>query len=322
VSSLKCLTLLSLAAVLSVGMPSALASADDTVASLSSQLMPEAQSGASVHTSLNSGEGLGARIFSKTDLIWTGQLNGPSLDRPFGTNYNAFQQNYGPMYVYHTLDTIHHFDSTNNVGLELSAKQDFGHAVPGRDGFMVEPGFTLNDPQFWFRHNGVIETSWLKIDAALNVFPGLTSYSREQDYMLFSTALDGTYHIKLPDYRWNAYFSTRVRPTFYSLGGQTPYWKHEQLFLSTGHFVGYHFTDNYELTSSSALDLNYYADGSGRFIRGDGYDDRTQLEFNYYTSNGLIRVGAYVQSLIAEPRLETSSVGIDLTINFLTAKSL
>jgi hypothetical protein len=291
----------------------------ETVASVFPGLMPTTGEGMEVSEEIGpfQEESVGEHILSHTDLYWTGQLNGPSLGTSMSRNYNPFQNDYGPMYLYHTIDAINYLGWSDTVGVEVSAKQDFGRAVPNREGWPVTPVFTANDPQIWYRHNGVLDLPFLRVDGALSLFPGVTDYSRTQDYMLLSTALDGTYHIKTASHPWNLYFTTRVRPTFYTRKSPYFYWKQEQVFFSTGHYLGYRFSDRFELAHSSALDFDYYTDGSGTFLRGNAYDDRHALQLNYYIPAGYGRIGAYVQGLIAHPALETSTVGIDLTINFL-----
>jgi hypothetical protein len=315
--------------------------AAETVASLAPQMVPErdAQIASNISTAAGPDTGVLSRALSKADLFWTGQLNGPSFNGPIDRNYNAFQNSYNPLYIYHTLDSIYHLDSSNSIGVELSAKQDVSAPLStfvALDGTTQTDGvtrldhtFTLNDPQFWIRHSGLLDSRWLKVDVALSVFPGLTDYSRNQDHALLSTALDGTYHVKIPDYRWNLYFTSRVRPTVYSQGGPFSTWKHEELFLSTGHYLSYHFNSSFELAHSTAFDCDLYkgpvdpskfGSPNGNYVLGNAYDDRTQLELNYYVSGGFARVGLYAQSLIWNPALDTSIVGVDLTFNFLTAK--
>jgi hypothetical protein len=260
---------------------------------------------------------------SRFKLSWTGELDGQALGQPLGTNYNPFMRGSWPIYVYHTLDGLYRLDDVNGLGLELSAKQDLVHGARDNDGFTIEPTFTAYDPQLWYSRARVLDNSWFSMNGQASIFPAVTDYSRAHQTMLFSAALDTTWFLKLPYRRWNAYFTTRFRPTFYEQtqppGGFGEHWgeQRERLYLSTGHFLGYRISDSFEVNTSSVFDLNYFATDADAFNRGDGNDDRAQLKLNYFLPRGFGRLGTFLQGIVANPRFESTIVGLDLTINLL-----
>lgn len=313
------------AAVAMAAGASTAAFAEETVASWMPQ--PSPSTGASTAFADGAPEGLASRLLSRTGLNWTAQLNGPALGGPEDSNYNTYQNSHGPRYLYHTVDLLHFVGRSSQLGMELSAKQDFGHAITyrkrgqfGEYDHEVQPERSIYDPQFWFRQNGIHDGDWVAFDAALNVWPGLTSYSREQERLAFAAALDGYLRFKFPSYRWRAALASRLKPSFYAGGGPTGSWAHEQVFLSTSPSLSYQLSSSFELVGTAQFDFKYYKDDVGGFRRGDAYDDKAQLQLNYYHPSGLARVGAYAQGLIVNPALATATVGLDLTIHFLRAR--
>jgi hypothetical protein len=295
--------------------------AETIVASVSPEMLPRANL-PEISMQSTGSNGFVSDFISKSDLMLNVRLNGQSLGQPLGVTHNVFNRTPWPIYFYHSADAIYHFDRSKQVGLEVSATQDLVNGVRSDPQFdPVTREFTIYDPQLWYKQNSLLESDALRLDGQVSIFPGVTEYSRNAQGMLFSTALDATLNLKLRDYRWTAYFMGRVRPSFYNQTQPTKMFdSHERLFLSAGHFVGYHISNSFELTNSSLLDCNYSADTSGPFIRGDANDDRTQVQLNYYTPHGFARLGAYVQGLIVDPRLATTVVGLDLTFNLISAK--
>jgi hypothetical protein len=260
-------------------------------------------------------------IRSNSDLYVTTDFNGPSIgrfgDNP-GENYNVFQSGPWPLYLYHTLDFKYHFLPFQNFGMELSAKQDLVSGVRNEYG-EISPQFGFYDPQFWYEHSSLVENSWLRLAGQISIFPGVTDYSRENLTKLFSTAFDTTFNFKIKNYSWSAYVFNRIQPTFYRHPQKNgPYdYRRETMFFKVGHFVGYSLSNRFQLTHSSVFDCNHFSDAKSWGDLESSSDDRMKLQLNYFSPGGFLRAGAYLQTLAFQPRLNTSIVGLDLTLNLL-----
>jgi hypothetical protein len=258
--------------------------------------------------------------WDNVDMYYGFFLNGPSIGSDWGTTYSPFQQGTWPMYIYHTLDAQYHFDRTHLIGVEVSSHQDLTSGVtPSGWTAPVSPKFDFNDPQFWYTKKGVLNNRYFSTDAQFSVWPAVTSYSLDQMGEYFSAAVDTTWNLKLRDYRWNTYFTTRIRPTVYGTLINNDTYNREWMYMSAGYYVGYTLSNSWQINLSGVFDCNLYADNVQLWNRGDGTDDRAQLELNYYLGH-VARIGGYFQSVVTNPSLVSSIVGLDITINMLTAK--
>lgn len=256
------------------------------------------------------------QAIDRLDVYYNGFFNGPSLDGAPETTWNPWSNSPAALYIYHSFDVDYHFDRSNLVGFELSAKQSIVSRPNAFTGAMESPSLELNDPQFWYKRSGMIQTSHFSLDSRFSVWPAMTSYSVNDMGQILSLAWDTTWNLKFPGRSWSSYFTTRVRPTFYSDIFRPDGFMREWMYLSAGYFVGYNFTQSWQLNASAAFDCMFYAQNDQFFARGDSSADRAQLELNYFVGR-LVRVGAYVQAGVIEPSASKATAGLDVTVNFL-----
>lgn len=290
-----------------------------------STVAPLPPSGIALNTSTQNKRSAAQKALDSIDLFYGFFLNGPSLgSNNVNTTYSPWQQGTWPTYIYHTLDMQYHFDRSNLVGFEISNHQDIASGVtPSGFTTPVEPQMYFNDPQFWYTRRGVLSNRYFSMDLQFNAWPGITSPSQQSGEYL-SASLDTTWNMNLRDRRWTAYFTTRVRPYFYTQPQPDPtpensYLKNEWLYVSAGYYVGYSLSDSWQVNLSGVFDNDMYADVNQFWNHGDGSDDRAQLELNYFAGR-FARIGAYFQSVVTAPSLVSSIVGLDITINLMSAK--
>jgi hypothetical protein len=263
---------------------------------------------------------LGQKILDSIDLFYGFYLNGPSLNAPWGTTYSVWQQDTWPIYIYHTLDFQYHFDRVNLVGFEISAHQDlFSNITPTKWISPANPQLYGNDPQFWYTRKAVLDNRYFSTDVSFNVWPGITDPS-VQSTQYFSASLDTTWNFKPADRRWTTYVATRLRP--YLFGQYQPsdsFTHNEWFYASAGYYVGYNLTPSWQVNLSGVFDADLYADANQIWNRGDAADDRAQLELNYFAGRWA-RIGVYTQTVVTNPQLIDTVVGLDITVNMLSAR--
>jgi hypothetical protein len=256
------------------------------------------------------------RSIDRMDIYYNLFFNGPSLDGEQETTWNRF----GPaaLSISHALDFDYHFDRKNLVGLEIAGSQTLVPWVSPMfpDSDPTDPSFTLFNPQFWYKRNGLIDAQTFSLDTRISLFPSMTDYSVNVMGSIAAAALDTTWNLKLADRSWTAYFTTRIKPTFYTDIYREDVFNPEWLYLSAGYYLGYHFTPSWQLNVSGVFDCSYYANQMQFLNRSDNAADFAQLELNYFLGR-FARIGAYVQGGVIEPSTSKAAAGLDVTVNFL-----
>lgn len=270
---------------------------------------------ANVTTQVTSGKSEWERAIDRLDIYYTAFFNGPSLDGAPETTWNRWSNSAAAFYIYHAFDVDYHFDRTNLVGFEISAKQNLvARASPY--GGIEEPSTQFNDPQFWYKRSGMISNPVVSLDSRFSIWPAVTTFETIELAQIASAAWDTTWNFKFLDRSWSSYFTTRVRPTFftdiYAADGYTREW----MYLSAGYYVGYSFSQSWQVNFSAGFDCSFYAQNDQFWTRSDSSADFGQLELNYNIGR-LARIGAYVQAGIIEPSMSKATAGLDVTVNFL-----
>jgi hypothetical protein len=289
---------------------------------------PTGAAGASTRTSpthvstRSAGKSELRQALDKMDLYYTGNFSGPSLGSDPSRTWNAFGRSQDTPYVYHTLDFNYHFDRQNLVGFEVAAKHDMReYTQPSPPGYIPnnpDPIWSWQDPQFWYKRSSILDMRYFWTDTMLSIFPGMTDYSANTMGKIASFAWDTTWNMKLRDYRWTLYFTSRVMPTVYSdrVQGADDFAMRDWMYLSAGYYLGYRLAPSWQINTTAVFDCGVQSTLDQDFYHTDAYDDRVGFELNYYVGR-LARIGTYVQTIVTDPTLDKTIVGLDVTVNIL-----
>lgn len=281
---------------------------------------PLATGSSSNVTTANAPRSSGQKFIDRFDVFYGLFLNGPSLGSSWGTTYSPFQQDTWPMYIYHTMDMQYHLDRNSMIGMEVSAHEDlFSGITPSKWSTPANPELSFNDPQLWYKRKSVLNNRYFSTDLQFDVWPAVTSYSVNQMGEYFSAGIDSTWNLKLRDYRWTAYFTTRLRPYIYGEYQPGDTYNRDWFDFAAGYYVGYNLTPHWQVNVSGVFDGDLYANSAQMANLGQFSDDTAQLELNYFVGH-IARIGTFFQTVVTSPSLVNSIVGLDITVNFLTAR--
>jgi len=263
-------------------------------------------------------------IISHSKVQYFGALNGPALGRPFGESYNVYSSTgLWPIQAYHELTYGYFFGSQYSVGLQVAGDQNIASGVVPAPGWTaIQPGLTVYDPVLQFSRSSLIDTRWLNVYTLVQASLPVTSYSQNLTRITQLT-WDLTWTFKLPYPGWFAGLTTRVQPTFYRQPRPSPEsWMNRQTFFaSAGHFLGYQFSDKFQLKTTSTLDFDHTNDGiNGAWDFGTGNFDRVRLQADYFLFARTARVGGWVQTPIFQPAVQNTIVGLDLSWDILPVR--
>jgi hypothetical protein len=256
------------------------------------------------------------RAIDRLDVYYNGFFNGPSLDGASQTTWNPWSNGPAAFYIYHSFDVDYHFDRTNLVGFELSDKQSIVSRPNAFTGKLDEPSHEINDPQIWYKRSGILTNSAFSLDSRFSIWPAMTTYSVNDMGPILSLAWDTTWNLQFLGSSWSSYFTSRVRPTFYSDIYRPDGYMREWMYLSAGYYLGYSLSQSWQVNASAAFDCMFYAQNDQFYARGDSSADRVQFELNYNLGR-LARIGAYVQAGVIDPSTSKATAGLDVTVNFL-----
>jgi hypothetical protein len=257
----------------------------------------------------------------RTDFNYFGQFNGPAFGRPLIENHNVFEEGPWPIYLYHEATLAFHPAPDFKFGMGLAATQDLAEGVNNRWGTPVKPSFTVFHPRVFASHQRIFDTGWLRLAGELSVLLPTSDYA-QQERVFAGVSFNQTWNIRVPR-GWTLNFTTQVQPTFYQYELPIDYdgFQRETLFVAAGHYLSYQFNRNFELSTSSIFDARHMSNAPGGIWDfGSAAEDRLKIQLDYYHGSGIFRLGAFVQNVIARPRLDTSIVGANLTINFLRSR--
>ena len=258
---------------------------------------------------------------SRSSFEYYLRVNGPSIGGTIhgevGESYNPFVSGRWPVQVFHSLTYGFRIDDKTTAALEGSAVQDVARGVVDKFGYPVNPAWTLFHPAVRVSRTSMLDNSLFSMSFDATVFFPTSSFAQKQT-MLFSLALDQTWNVKLPASRWSTGLNTRIQPTAYKQALPQDQYDSQRrlLFISGGPFVNFRISDRFELANTSLFDCDKYAGRDSLLDFDSASDDRVQSQLNYYSPGRMARVGAYVQSVVFQPGLDTSTVGMDLTLTF------
>jgi hypothetical protein len=204
-------------------------------------------------------------VGSRTDFSYFTQFNGPAIGRPLIEAHSTVGEGGPyPISLYHELNLEFHPTHDFSFGTFFCASQDLAGGVVNQYGNEVIPTFSLLQPSVFAKHRSIAETSWLRLAAQVSIMAPTSSYSI-QERILGAVAFDQTWNIKLPDYRWQFYITTRLQPTFYQYALPLDYdgFQRETFFASAGYTLSYRFHPQWELMNSAIFDANHMSNDPG-----------------------------------------------------------